>query len=130
MVPMDDKDPRSPLITKPVEYIIPYLGRLRELSFDIHFWETSEPLDSSNIQPDDWLDIARSVLKLYPYYQGFVILHGTDTMVYTASALSYLFRNLEKPVILTGAERPISQLVTDGVPNIMNALQASPVCSQ
>jgi L-asparaginase len=123
MVPKDEQDPRSPLVTKPVQHIIPYLGRMRELVFDIHFWQTPEPLDSSNIRPEDWVRIARIVQKLYSFYQGFVVLHGTDTMVYTASALSFIFRNLEKPVILTGAERPIAQLVTDAVPNIMNALQ-------
>jgi len=123
MVPKDESDPHSPLVTKPVEHIIPYLGRLRELAFDIHFWQTPEPLDSSNIKPEDWLQMARIIQKLYPYYQGFVVLHGTDTMVYTASSLSFMFQNLGKPVILTGAERPIAQLVTDAVPNIMNALQ-------
>lgn len=123
MVPKDKDDPHSPLVTKPVENIIPYLGRLRELAFDIHFWQTPEPLDSSNIKPDDWLKIARIIQKLYPFYQGFVILHGTDTMAYTASALSFMFQNLGKPIILTGSERPIAELVTDAVPNIMNALQ-------
>jgi len=123
MLPKDESDSRSPLVTKPVKHIIPYLGRLHELEFDIHFWQSPQPLDSSNIQPDDWLGMARVIKKLYQFYQGFVILHGTDTMVYSASALSFLFRNLGKPVILTGAERPIAQLMTDAVSNIMNALQ-------
>ena len=123
MVPKDDEEPDSPLVTKPVQHILPYLSRLRELPFDIHFWQTPEPLDSSNIQPENWLEMARIIKKLYSFYQGFVILHGTDTMAYAASALSFIFRNLGKPVILTGAERPIAQLVTDAVSNIMNALQ-------
>ncbi len=123
MVAKDPTDPTSPLVTSSVEYIIPYLDRLTELPFDIHFWETRDPLDSSNIQPRDWLAMARIVQKLYPFYQGIVILHGTDTMTYTASALSFLFRDLGKPVILTGAERPIAQLLTDANANIMNALQ-------
>lgn len=123
MVPKDALDPASPLVTKPVENIIPYLDRLTELPFDIHFWQTPEPLDSSNIQPADWIGLARVVARLYSHYQGFVILHGTDTMTYTASALSFLFRDLGKPVILTGAERPIAQLLTDANANIMNALQ-------
>lgn len=123
MVPKDENEPDSPLVTKPVEHILPYLARLRELPFDIHFWQTPKPLDSSNIQPGDWIEVARIIKNLYPHYQGFVVLHGTDTMAYAASALSFLFRNLGKPVIFTGAERPIAQLVTDAVSNIMNALQ-------
>jgi len=123
MVPKDPDDDRSPLVTSAVRNIPPYLQRLTELEFDIHFWETPEPLDSSNIQPTDWLTIARTIRRLYSRYQGFVVLHGTDTMTYTASALSFLFRDLGKPILLTGAERPIAQLLTDAVANIMNALQ-------
>jgi L-asparaginase len=123
MVPKDPEDEKSPLITKDVMNITQYLQRITDLPFDIHFWETPDPLDSSNIQPEDWVTIARIVQRLFPYYQGFVVLHGTDTMTYTASALSFLFRDLSKPVLLTGAERPIAQLLTDAVANIMNALQ-------
>ena len=123
MVHKDPADEKSPLVTSEVRHIPEYLQRLSDLPFDIHFWEMPEPFDSSNIQPSDWHTIARIIQKLYPRYQGFVILHGTDTMTYTASALSFLFRDLGKPVLLTGAERPIAQLLTDGVANIMNALQ-------
>lgn len=123
MVHKDLDDDRSPLITSSVRNIPPYLQRLTDLPFDIHFWETPEPLDSSNIQPSDWLTIARTIQRLYSRYQGFVVLHGTDTMTYTASALSFLFRDLSKPILLTGAERPIAQLLTDAVANIMNAVQ-------
>jgi L-asparaginase len=123
MVPSDAYDPASVLVSRPVSYIIPYLGRILELPFDVHFWETTTPMDSSNVGPEHWSGLARMIQILYSRYQGFVVLHGTDTMAFTASALSFLFRNLDKPIILTGSERPIGQLVTDAVPNVMNALQ-------
>lgn len=123
MVHKDPDDDTSPLVTSAVKSIPPYLQRLNDLPFDIHFWETPEPLDSSNIQPADWIMIARTIQRLYTRYQGFVILHGTDTMTYTASALSFLLQDLNKPILLTGAERPIAQLLTDAVANIMNAVQ-------
>jgi L-asparaginase len=123
MVHKDADDDTSPLVTSAVRNIPPYLQRLNDLPFDLHFWETPEPLDSSNIQPADWTTIARTIQRLYTHYQGFVVLHGTDTMTYTASALSFLFQDLSKPILLTGAERPIAQLLTDAVANIMNAVQ-------
>jgi L-asparaginase len=123
MVRRDPQDPRAPLTTERLYRVIPHLKRLTELQFDIDFFETSRILDSSNIESHHWVEIAQIIEKVYDLYQGFVILHGTDTLSYTASALSFLFKHLGKPVILTGAERPISQLGNDAEPNIMNALQ-------
>lgn len=123
MVRRDPLDPRAPLTTERLYRVIPHLKRLTELQFDIDFFETSKILDSSNIESHHWVEIAQIIEKVYDLYQGFVILHGTDTLSYTASALSFVLKHLGKPVILTGAERPISQLGNDAEPNIMNALQ-------
>lgn len=123
MVPKDPSDPKSPLETEKLHRVIPYLTNLKRLEFDIDFYETPHPLDSSNILPRDWVEIGTLITELYPYYQGFVVLHGTDTMAYTAAALSFMFSNLQKPVILTGAERPISESETDAEHNLMRALR-------
>ncbi len=84
--------------------------------------EFSPLLDSSNIKLEDWNQIANIIKQHYIDMDGFVILHGTDTMAYTASALSFVLENLNKPVIITGAQIPLSELRTDGVDNIITAL--------
>lgn len=78
-------------------------------------------LDSTNIKPSDWLLIVKCIHDYYDSYDGFVISHGTDTMAYTAAALSYLIQNSLKPIVLTGAQRPISMDVTDSKTNLMDA---------
>lgn len=80
-------------------------------------------IDSSNMSPKNWADIVRIIVDRYNSYDGFVILHGTDTMAYTASALSFMLENLTKPVILTGSQLPIGQLRTDGKENLMTSLE-------
>jgi L-asparaginase len=123
MVREDGNDPKSPLVTgKTISDITVHLKRLSELPFDIDFFRTERILDSSNMQPDDWKEIAKIIYACHSFYQGFVILHGTDTMTFTASALSFIFKNLDKPVILTGAERPISEIGNDAESNIMRSL--------
>ncbi|XDV43709.1 hypothetical protein PO909_012137 [Leuciscus waleckii] len=79
-------------------------------------------LDSSNMTPADWEKIAKDIEKYYVQYNGFVVLHGTDTMAYTSSALSFMCENLGKPVIVTGSQLPIYQLRTDGRDNLLVAL--------
>jgi len=78
-------------------------------------------IDSSNMGPQHWLLIAKAIERNYNSYDGFIILHGTDTMAYTAAALSYLCRNLGKPVVLTGAQMPISESTSDGKKNLINS---------
>lgn len=80
-------------------------------------------LDSSDINPRHWRIIAETIAKHYNDYDGFVILHGTDTMTYTATALSFMLGNLSKPVILTGSQLPISNIASDGVNNLINAVR-------
>ncbi|QIR14539.1 asparaginase [Shewanella aestuarii] len=79
-------------------------------------------IDSSNMAPTDWQMIADDIKANYSQYDGFVILHGTDTMAYTASALSFMLQGLSKPVIVTGSQIPLAQLRSDGQTNLLNSL--------
>ncbi len=79
-------------------------------------------IDSSNMSPEDWQHIADDIKQHYDEYDGFVVLHGTDTMAYTSSALSFMLENLSKPVIVTGSQIPFSQLRSDGKENLLNSL--------
>ncbi len=79
-------------------------------------------IDSSDMSPQHWQQIADDIKRHYDDYDGFVILHGTDTMAYTASALSFMFENLAKPVIVTGSQIPLAELRSDGQANLLNAL--------
>ncbi len=88
--------------------------------FDIH--EYHPVIDSSDMTPQHWLHIARDIQQQYSDYDGFVVLHGTDTMAYTASALSFMLEDLGKPVIITGSQIPLAQLRSDGQVNLLNAL--------
>jgi L-asparaginase len=90
--------------------------RLRSISFD-------PVIDSSNIDPSVWVKIADAIYENYNDYDGFVILHGTDTMAYSASALSFILENLEKPVIFTGSQLPIGVLRTDGKENLITSIE-------
>lgn len=99
---------------------MPEFHRAEMPEFDIH--EYHPLIDSSDIQPFHWMQIAKDITDNYANYDGFIILHGTDTMAYTASALSFMFENLSKPVIVTGSQIPLSQLRSDGQVNLLNAL--------
>lgn len=81
------------------------------------------PIDSSDMDPMRWAELVGIIANNYADYDGFVILHGTDTMAYTASALSFMLENLTKPVILTGSQLPIGELRTDGKENMMTAIE-------
>ncbi|MCE2570043.1 asparaginase [Motilimonas eburnea] len=88
--------------------------------FTIH--EYAPLIDSSDMCPDDWQRIADDIAANYQKYDGFVILHGTDTMAFTASALSFMLKDLAKPVIVTGSQIPLTELRSDGQRNLLNAL--------
>ncbi len=81
------------------------------------------PIDSSNMHPDVWVELAELIEKNYTRYDGFVILHGSDTMSFTASALSFMLENLDKPVVLTGSQLPIGIIRTDGKENLITAIE-------
>jgi len=90
-------------------------------TFDVIEYEPL--LDSSNMGPTNWQRIAKNIYDMYESADGFIVIHGTDTMTYTASALSFLLQNLSKPVILTGAQVPLCELRTDAHSNLIGALQ-------
>ncbi len=94
----------------------------REVSLD--FFSLSN-VGSSEVTPKHWVDIAKHIEKIYNNYEGFVIVHGTNTMSYTAAALSFALQNLSKPIILTGALLPINELAGDGRMNLVFAIKAA-----
>ena len=83
----------------------------------------ANPIDSSDMQPSVWIEIAKMIEKNYEKVDGFVVLHGSDTMSFTASALSFMLENLNKPVILTGSQLPIGMIRTDGKENLITAIE-------
>ncbi len=95
---------------------------IRRLNIDLEV-KTLGPIDSSNVTPTEWVELARLIRDNYARYDGFVVLHGTDTMSYTASALSFMLENLSKPVVFTGSQIPIGVLRTDGRENLITALE-------
>lgn len=82
-------------------------------------------IDSSNLQPEHWVLIAQKIVDNYDLYDGFVISHGTDTMAYSAAALTYMLENLAKPVVFTGSQRPIGQVDTDAKANLLAAFRVA-----
>lgn len=112
---------------------LPMLGYLQDLmagmpefhhpavpAYTLHMYDPL--LDSSNIMPDDWWVIARDIADHYDDYDGFVVIHGTDTMAYTASALAFMLQGLAKPVILTGSQIPMCELRNDARENLLTSL--------
>ena len=96
---------------------------MKRLNFHVDTYIFEPLIDSSEISPNQWREIVQVVKSHYDDYDGFVILHGTDTMSYTASALSFMFQNLTKPIIFTGSQLPIGKLRTDGKENLITALE-------
>lgn len=87
-----------------------------------HLEELDDLIDSSNAKPKDWRIVAEKITQNYDQYDGFIILHGTDTLGYTASALSFMLRGLNKPVIITGSQIPLSELRNDAQDNLVTAI--------
>lgn len=96
---------------------------LQKFPISIDSYQFNPPIDSSDMNPDAWRKIVKVVSDNYDRYTGFVVLHGTDTMAYTASALSFMLEDLGKPVILTGSQLPIGVLRTDGKENLITSLE-------
>lgn len=103
-------------------YFIDNLPEFQYLQTDIDVYQFATPIDSSDMSPRLWSHLVNIIADNYNRYDGFVILHGTDTMAYTASALSFMLENLTKPVILTGSQLPIGQLRTDGKENLVTSI--------
>jgi len=121
MLPSDENDASSPLAPASWERIHKHCAVLNELDFSVTPLEMTV-IDSSDITPRYWVKIARVIRDNYAAYDGFVILHGTDTMAYTASALSFLLENLGKPVVLTGSQLPLAKARSDASQNLVTAL--------
>lgn len=106
-------------------HLLDNVPELRQLGFSISTIQFEPPIDSSEVEPDSWIKIVHIIADNYNLFDGFVVLHGTDTMAYTASALSFMLENLGKPVILTGSQLPIGMLRTDGKENLITAIENS-----
>lgn len=105
------------------EHLLANVPELTRFATRISTARFEPPIDSSEMSPERWTKLAHIIADNYTIYDGFVVLHGTDTMAYTASALSYMFENLTKPVILTGSQLPIGQLRTDGKENLITSIE-------
>jgi len=105
------------------DHLMDNVPKVKMLDYIIENIQFEHPLDSSDINPRHWCEIARHIERNYERFDGFVVLHGTDTMAYTASALSFMLENLHKPVIITGSQLPIGEVRTDGEENLITALQ-------
>jgi len=109
---------------KPIDFskIMKQIPEIRTLGYAIESVSFEPPIDSSDMQPATWIRIAEIIEENYQKFDGFVVLHGTDTMAYSASALSFMLENLDKPVIFTGAQLPIGALRTDGKENLITSI--------
>jgi L-asparaginase len=99
------------------------IPELKLLDCEIDTFSFENPIDSSNMNPEHWAEMARTIESNYNDFDGFVVLHGSDTMSYSASALSFMFENLSKPIIFTGSQLPIGDLRTDAKENLITAIQ-------
>ncbi len=121
---IQDSETKS-LVPFDFDHLIDNVPKVKKLDYRIEHLQFNPPIDSSDMSPQHWAEMARAIEEHYDEYDGFVILHGTDTMAYTASALSFMLENLHKPVIITGSQLPIGEVRTDGEENLITALQVA-----
>ncbi len=105
------------------DHLMQHIPELKRFNYRISSYQFNPPIDSSDMNPSHWAKLVKIISYNYDNFDGFVILHGTDTMAYTASALSFMLENLAKPVILTGSQLPIGVLRTDGKENLITAIE-------
>ncbi len=105
------------------EDILEFIPELKKQNCEISISALNKPIDSSDMNPSYWILIGEHIYKNYNAYDGFVIIHGTDTMAYTAAALSYMFENLDKPIILTGSQMPLGLNRSDARNNLITSLE-------
>ncbi len=105
------------------DHLLRHVPELKRFNYHISTYQFNPPIDSSDMEPSLWAKLVRIIDYNYDHYDGFVILHGTDTMAFTASALSYMLENLGKPVVFTGSQLPIGTLRTDGKENLITAIE-------
>ena len=106
-------------------HLMDNVPKLGELGYQIDSVQFKNPIDSSNMNPEYWGMIVKDIADNYDKYDGFVVLHGTDTMAYTASALAFMLRNLRKPVVITGSQLPIGDVREDGTQNLVSAVEVA-----
>ena len=104
-------------------HLVDNVPEFKLIPTEVDTYQFDPPIDSSDMSPVRWKQLVKVIADRYDEYDGFVVLHGTDTMSYTASVLSFMFENLTKPIILTGSQLPIGQLRTDGKENLMTSLE-------
>ncbi len=117
------KNESGTLVPFNFEKVVDRIPELKSLGIKLSVISFSTPIDSSDVNSDDWKNIAQIIFDHYDDHHGFVILHGTDTMAYTSSMLSFMLNGLNKPVILTGAQVPIGFVRSDARENLITALQ-------
>ncbi len=120
---MKQDDKTKALVPFDFSQIVREVPELKKFGYKIDTYSFDPVIDSSDITPTFWVELCKVIKNNYKKYDGFVILHGTDTMSYTASALSFMLENLEKPIILTGSQLPIGMLRTDGKENIISSIE-------
>lgn len=99
------------------------IPELKQFDYELDTYSVEEPIDSSDMNPQLWGDIANTIFENYANYTGFVVLHGTDTMAFTTAAISFMLQGLKKPVIFTGSQLPIGQIRTDGKENLITSIE-------
>ncbi len=118
------KDPKTgALVPFDFDNIYAHLPVLKNFGYQIDVYSFDPLIDSSNMSPDFWVLLAKKIGEEYEHYDGFVVLHGSDTMAYTASALSFMLENLNKPVVLTGSQLPMGMVRSDGRENFLAAVE-------
>jgi L-asparaginase len=118
------KDPETGVLSPfDFSHISDQVPELKGFGYTLDTYTFSPLIDSSDVTPDFWVKLADIISQNYAHYDGFIVLHGTDTMAYTASAISFMLENLQKPVIFTGAQLPIGTLRTDGKENLITAIE-------
>ncbi len=105
------------------ENLLQQIPQLQKIEANIDTISVDNPKDSATMRPGDWQELGQLIFENYNKYAGFVVLHGTDTMAYTTSALSFMFSNLGKPIIFTGSQLPIGDVRTDAMENVLTAMQ-------
>ncbi|MBO7074370.1 MAG: type I asparaginase [Bacteroidales bacterium] len=118
------KDPRTGSLV-PFDFgnIYEHMPILRNLDYVIDFYSFENLIDSSNMTPEFWIELAEKIEENYEKYDGFVVLHGSDTMAYSASALSFMLENLAKPVVFTGSQLPMGMVRSDGRENFVTSIE-------
>ena len=119
------KDSGHGLVPFDFQEILNEVPELRKFTFKIDSYTFDPLIDSSDVEPGMWKELARLIKEKYDDYDGFVVLHGTDTMAYSASALSFMLDSLTKPVIFTGSQLPVGSLRTDGKENLVSAIEVA-----